>query len=332
MAETTVRYVRMLELVPGWPRKSSAQEILDRLESEGLTTSLRTVQRDLEKLSGYFPLTHDEGTPRGWQWAQGAQGIELPAMSPATALSFLMLNEFSRPLLPNNIRAFLDQHLDRARGILTEINDQNPGLSEWSDLVTVAPRSQPLIPPTGDEDTVRTAYDALLYRKRFEASYHSASRDKRQQFTINPLGVVLRDNILYLICTLFEYEDIRILAMHRLEKASLTEEDAWWPAGFDLKDYVASGAPDILAGPEIRLVADFNREAARHLEETPLSKDQTLEAIDQEETRVTATVQNTKQLRWWLMGFGPAVEVIEPKDLREEMAANARALLERYQD
>jgi predicted DNA-binding transcriptional regulator YafY len=42
------------------------------------------------------------------------------------------------------------------------------------------------------------------------------------------------------------------------------------------------------------------------------------------------TVLDTAQLRWWLRGFGPDVEVIEPRALRDEFSADARKLAARY--
>lgn len=45
---------------------------------------------------------------------------------------------------------------------------------------------------------------------------------------------------------------------------------------------------------------------------------------------VTASVHNSLQLRWWLRGFGAAVEVLEPVELREAFRAEAEELARRY--
>jgi len=42
--------------------------------------------------------------------------------------------------------------------------------------------------------------------------------------------------------------------------------------------------------------------------------------------RVTATVRDTLQLRWWLLGFGEKVDVIIHETLREEFAETAREM------
>jgi predicted DNA-binding transcriptional regulator YafY len=49
-----------------------------------------------------------------------------------------------------------------------------------------------------------------------------------------------------------------------------------------------------------------------------------------ERVLVKATVADTAQLRWWLLGFGARVEVRKPKRLREEFRMISRRLFERY--
>ena len=60
-----------------------------------------------------------------------------------------------------------------------------------------------------------------------------------------------------------------------------------------------------------------------HLPLHRLSARQTLRYCPDGRVRVTATVRDTLQLRWWLLGFGEQVEVIGPETLREEFAETA---------
>jgi len=45
---------------------------------------------------------------------------------------------------------------------------------------------------------------------------------------------------------------------------------------------------------------------------------------------LTATVEDDQTLRWWLLGFGSRVEVLEPAELRAEIAAQVNAAAHRY--
>jgi predicted DNA-binding transcriptional regulator YafY len=66
------------------------------------------------------------------------------------------------------------------------------------------------------------------------------------------------------------------------------------------------------------------------LYETPLSVDQTLTVDSDQTLRVTATIVNTEQLRWWLLGFGGKVEVLSPEGLRADIAKVAEEMVNRY--
>jgi len=46
--------------------------------------------------------------------------------------------------------------------------------------------------------------------------------------------------------------------------------------------------------------------------------------------QVSATVTETPQLVWWLLGFGGRVEVLKPAGLRQQMVEIAKAMGARY--
>lgn len=123
--------------------------------------------------------------------------------------------------------------------------------------------------------------------------------------------------MLYLVCTLFDYEDVRQLAMHRLKDVEMLGESARTPKDFDLDGYARGAGSAYNSRGMIRLVARFDAPAAEHLRETPLSADQTwVELENAEQVEVSATVEHDDRLRWWLLAFGAQVEVLKPPHLR----------------
>jgi len=90
------------------------------------------------------------------------------------------------------------------------------------------------------------------------------------------------------------------------------------PDGFDLDAYIASGELDFAIGGKIKLKAKVSSQIAIHLEERPLYDDQQLTQCDDDTYLLETTVQDTNELRWWLLGFGENIEILEPLNLREE--------------
>lgn len=72
-------------------------------------------------------------------------------------------------------------------------------------------------------------------------------------------------------------------------------------------------------GITLRLCARFTCSAAAHLWESKLSSDHVISEDREGWVRIEATVADTDQLRWWLLGFGAQVEVLGPEELREEI-------------
>ncbi len=73
MADPLLRQWHMLTLIPVAPRKVSAPQLCSELVGRGWRVDVRTVQRDLQKLSSVLPLLCDERSrPFGWSWQAGA--------------------------------------------------------------------------------------------------------------------------------------------------------------------------------------------------------------------------------------------------------------------
>ena len=137
---------------------------------------------------------------------------------------------------------------------------------------------------------------------------------------------------LYLVATLWNYTNPVQLAVHRLEAAWLRDEPVQWPDGFDLDGYIAEGGfryPE--SGEDLHLRARFTPEAAFHLFEVALSADQALEETEAG-GELTATVQDTQELRWWLLGFGANVRVLGPDALVRELADVAERMVAAYRE
>ena len=331
--ETMLRHWTLLRAVPRQPRKADARSLTDQLTRDGFEVSKRTVERDLLKLSAVFPLVNDEEpTGRGWSWLRDADAFDVPGMDPEAALTFQILQRFATHLLPRSVLRRLEPQLRQSESILEELSPK-AGPRVWPERVRVLSRTIDLHAPEVASDVIEVVYRGLLEGRRIEADYRprAAGGETVKTYEISPLGLVFRDGVAYLVCALWEYDDIRQLALHRFEHARLLDARRREPAGFDLDGYIAEGHFHIReSGAMLPLRARFDADAAYHLHETPLSRDQQLERLADGRVELSATVHDTAQLRWWLLGFGSGVEVVEPRALRDEFRDEAERLTAVY--
>lgn len=146
---------------------------------------------------------------------------------------------------------------------------------------------------------------------------------------MHPLGIIQRGAVSYLAATAFQYQDVRLYAIHRFQAASMLELPANRPAEFSLQDYASQGALEFGGGGKMELKATVSAVLADYLRETPLAEDQTLhpENIDY---RLTASVTDSWQLRWWILSQGPNIIIHEPTSLRNEIAQQLKTAALNY--
>lgn len=331
MANALLRQWEILKLVPRLPGKIGTRELTHHLVNSGFNASQRSVQRDLVQLNQSFTDLVNDGDKDipGWSWRRESEIHDLPSLDPPIALTFKLAEKFLEQLIPPTVLSELAPYFSRADNILQGVDEK--GFEQWVDRVRIVPRTQPLIPADISNDILQVIYNALLTRKQFRGRYQRRDGDEAE-YDFHPLGLIFRDSVVYLVATVWDYEDVRHYALHRFSQAGILDAQATEPGDFTLDEHIASGVTEYAdAGDkEIKLVVKFTKAAVLHLRETPLSEDQQLREIKDGRVELKATMKLTWQLRWWLLGFGAEVEVVRPRFLREEFVEVAMDLKSLY--
>lgn len=327
-----LRQWKILQLIPRAPNRIGTAKLKAKMEemAPDYAADLRTLQRDLVRLSETFPITSDGKRPASWYWPKESAAFDLPGMDLAAALTFRMVERFLTPLLPRPCLIALDPHLRRAQQLIEKAEGATMG--RWPAKIAVVPRTQPLLPPVVTTQVVEVIYEALLKEKRLLASYRKKGEEECRSYEISPLGLVVNEPVVYLVGTLWDYSDVVLLALHRFQSAELLDRPANRLPDFDLETFIGEGALGFAGEPgkKMALRALFTEAAAEHLQETPLCTSQRITAVENGWMALEADVCDTLQLRWWLLGFGDQVEVVAPLGLREEFAQVARNLNRNY--
>ena len=327
--DTLLRHWCMLREIPRYPRRISTTDIQVRLRIAGFDTTLRTIQRDLIKLSCSLPLLGDDFRPQGWSWQADAPQLDLPTLEPQTALVFYLAERHLQSILPASTIDYLSPWFRTALGVL---DNQGQGLSTWRNKVRILASGQPLLPPVIERNIQNVVTQALLQNKRIAVTYRPRDAQEDKTYEASPLGIVVRDQMIYLVCTLREYDDVKQLVLSRMRSAQLLDKPARKLEGFDLDAYISKGEFDmpIMAGTMIKLIAEFDKIAAHGLIERPIDVNQVIEQLNEKTVRLTAIVHDTFELRRWLLGFGAHVLVVEPLELNTEMRIIATEMYRRY--
>jgi len=332
MSGQFLRFLTMLQQVPTAPKKTTTRDLQTALEQHGVAVSQRTIQRDLKSLMAVLPGLQVDGARDfpGWSWSRDVKLMDLPHMDVNVALTFQLADYFLRQLFPPSVLAHLQPYFERAEAVLQV---GSAGYDRWRQKVRFLSRTQPLIAARIDDEVVAAVYRSLFEGRQFRGRYVKRDGDE-VEYDINPLGLIFRESVVYLVATVWHYRDVRHFALHRFRSCRVQDEPALVPEGFNLDEYIAQGSffyvPCETA--QIELQIRFYQGAGYHLLETPLSHDQQCRLLTEDEVEIQATVADSAQLRWWLLGFGAKVKVIAPSALRLEMREIAGEMVRLYDE
>lgn len=292
--------------------RMSAGDLAERLE-----VSRRTVYRDLDALSGSgVPVVTDRG-PRGGVQLLGGYRTDLTGLTEAE-LEALLAFGGRGPAAELGLGPQLDQagrKLAVAAGAGRGGRLQERVLIDGERWLRTGP-----VPPH-----LARVQDALWSDRRLRLAYRRAL-DRVVERTVEPYGLVSKAGVWYLLARVDS--GLRVYRVSRIEGAELTDETFQRQPGFDLSTAWAAQVGRFREGRTERVsvtvrvdpeVSDhFARVFGDQIVDRPAGGVAVLDfpACDAAIRAVTA--------------FGPAVEVLAPRDVRERLAELGRRLSAMY--
>jgi predicted DNA-binding transcriptional regulator YafY len=301
-------------------RRWTAAELAERL---GI--SLRTVHRDLQALrEAGVPIRADRGPGGGFALPDGyrtrlpltaeetqALLIGAPGAASALGLGALLLEARLKVLasLPTELRrdaaraaAFF--HVDEPRWFSRP--DESPFLAE---LATAASEQRRV---------------SVEYRRR----------DEVVTPTLDPLGLVLKAGVWYLAAR--DDAEIRVFRVSRLASVALIDEAFRRPADFDLVVFWDQAREEFeTTRPRVDVTLRVERTGVEALRSAiDWSVRPALErggaAADDGRIEITLPFERLDYAYADLVKLGGAVEILEPRELRERLARTGQELVARY--
>lgn len=318
--DTLLRLFALLRLIPTEPQRIATPTLLEKLRDRGFSVTLRSVQRDLNRLSTPFSLQCDESEiPFRWSFTKDAP-LKLEDMDASTALALYLSESHLTSLLPQTVLDQLGPQFRRARNFLGDLGHN--GLADWARRVRAIPNGKTLLPAAIDPEVWGQVSAVLLERKQLQVTYQSRSKGELKQFRLHPAGLVSRHAISYLLASVDGYGDLRQFALHRIQQIQVLDEPSVLHASFDVDDYIDSGIfSQRQNNLQVELVADVHPQIAVLLGETPLSHEQTLSDIPSHTwKRLRAQVPLDRETLWWIFGLNDNIRVHGPQVWVDEIS------------
>jgi proteasome accessory factor B len=285
----------------------------------------RTVNNYLRELSGRGWVRKDK---KYWRAMHKRPSTRQLSLEPSqTVLLYLAMRLFVK----QSDRRVVASEMLLVR--LAEILSRDHAIG--SDLLTAARElgKRPVEP--GYEDLLSDLSLAYVTRKRVEMLYQSASGT---QFSTLLAPYLLEPSTFgfatYVIGHSSISDAVRTFKVERIQKLTITSETYAVPVDFPGRALLEN-AWSIYYGDElIDVTLRFDPLVARRVQETHWRGNATItpDPIRQDYVRMSLQVSDTTDLKPWIRGWGGMVEVLEPVELRREMADDALRLSALYVD
>ncbi|MFB4281355.1 helix-turn-helix transcriptional regulator [Nonomuraea sp. MTCD27] len=289
--------------------------------AEELEVSVATARRDLEALSAAgIPVYPQAGRGGGWSLLGGAR-TDLTGLTAHEAQALFLLAGPAAPAAPE-VRSAL-RKLMRA---LPQTFREEAEAAAGAVVVDPARWGEP-----GKErpELVRVLQGATVRRRRVRLVYEGRRDRERTERVVDPWGLVDKDDVWYLLAGTERGQ--RTFRVDRIAEAVVTEEGFERPGDFEL----ARAWEGVVAEMERRrstvsatvLIADrllpiLRDHFGRHC--------RTLGTEADGRVRVRVAAPMALTIAEQLAGWGARVEVVEPEQVRAELARIGAELVERY--
>jgi len=312
-------YLHALSLLPSH-KPVSPQALRDQLAADGIERTERWVQQLLKRLAEADDLVErdDSQRPYTYRWKPGVKHPLRNNLEDREALTMLLAAAHLKPLLPTEMTAWMDDRAAMA-GQTVGSRPDKAHYRDWPAKVAVVSQLPPMLPPRIDPGVLDAVSRALLRDTWLNLDYTNSKGQQHHNRRVGPLALVRQSERLFLVCRFDGYDNVRNLALHRIQRAEATPHPFTRPVGFDLQQYIADGRFGYGNGERMVLEMSVAPHIAALLDETPLSEDQKVIPGPTPESRsvVRATVLRGEQIRWWVRMQGAAVRVLGPGDLFE---------------
>ena len=177
-----------------------------------------------------------------------------------------------------------------------------------------------------DPKVYEPIYDAIVSRRRIHLHYYAKSHNETKERNFDPYIITWRGHAWYVIGFCHLEQDLKILRLDRISQVTVLDAPFEIPESFSLETFFA-GSWNIEQGKLTHVKLKASPEAAHLLRAETYHSSQQLEDLPDGSLLFSVTVQGTREISRFILGFGEGIEVLAPLSLRKHIREQARKIL-----
>jgi proteasome accessory factor B len=296
---------------------------------EAFQIDRRHIYDYLKEIEGLgYVFTEPEGTgERVWQIEGGYLGIK---PEPATAEELMSLYLAKSHLAYLAGTPFMDDLESLSRKIEAGLPRKTANKIEQMVQVFL-PVQRPLRSYAKQNDILATLQKALLLQRKVKITHRAQNKPKPVVHQVEPYGLQLFDNGLYLVGYSHRAKDFRIFAVERIQKATvdMTADP------FAIKPEYAARAKSrkafgLIEGDVMDVKVQFSREIADYFTERQWHPTQQVKTLKNGDVIVSFQAGGMDEIVSWVLSWGKNAIVLAPSELVTAIVVQLRKACQQY--
>lgn len=269
---------------------------------DDLEISERTAYRYIQTLQvAGFPIIYDRGK-ESYLFSENYK-LGKPALSVEETLAFALAKK-----LLGNFGAGMEKSLS---SIEAKLSIKEPALPQH--IVLKAEKLSPIV-----EGYLGTIYSAIKNFQRIKLTYRALYSNEETERKIDPYYLFFQDDYWHLRGYCHLREDLRTFALDRIVSLKVLKEH-FIPKGISSDDELSGSFGNMLDGEPVEVVLRFDSEIKPYVLRKKWHQSQKEKELSDGRVEMRFKVNGTEGIKQWIYRWIPHVEIVEPKELKDEI-------------
>lgn len=170
-------------------------------------------------------------------------------------------------------------------------------------------------------------FDAVANLRVIRVRYDGGT----QPLTLHPYALFLHKGAIFCAGHEVDTKTTCVLSFDRMRGTSIVDGKGFTlPDGLDLNEFIQGEFGIGWAAKRIKVLIEFEARAAEEVRARKVHPTQRLATASDGRMRLSMSVTDLAEVQGWVLAFGDAARVIEPRELVESVSAALRAALAKY--
>lgn len=275
----------------------------------------------VDRLHAPIKFNRDE---RGWYYTDPTWILPSIMVSEGELLAFLLSVEIAQrhlgTSLENSLRSAVEKISKSIKG---------PAAVDLEKLRTYYSVAEPTTAAT-HEQVLLDLYRAIQERRQVQMNYYTNSRGEWTERTVNPHHLYYEDGSWYLFAFDHLRSQMRNFHLGRINRWELLEEKFERNPSFSVENWMGHAFQGIRGEAEVKVSIQFDAYQAPWIRERKWPSGHKIKELEDGGLILHLETGGLEGVKMWVMQYGSHAKVLEPHELKAQVAEEHRLAWEQY--